>query len=168
MRKAIVRGCDHFRVIGQTQIVVGTEIDDRMRFAVVVKRGPRFGRAEELRLVQLDGPLPDMVPSREGRGRFQRILAVADKFFWGVFSPLKPPFFFWGGVPGFISIIGTCGVSHASWFLVRIAKEGDTAIALIIIRLSRPIRYGTGRTTSTNKKSRFNLARPNFAQERGF
>ena len=43
------------------------------------------------------------------------------------------------------------GVSHASWFLVRIANEGDAAIALIIIRLSRPVRYGTDRTTSTTK-----------------
>ena len=44
----LMRGRDHFRVIGQAEIIVGTKIDDRMRFAVVMERRPRFGRAEQL------------------------------------------------------------------------------------------------------------------------
>jgi hypothetical protein len=40
---------------------------------------PCFGRAEQLRLIQFDGPFPLMVPMGEGWGRFQRILAVADE-----------------------------------------------------------------------------------------
>jgi hypothetical protein len=44
-----------------------------------VKNGPRFGGAEKLRLVQLNGPLSDVVPSGKSRGRLQRIPAVANK-----------------------------------------------------------------------------------------
>src|SRR5687768_12299747 len=74
-----MRGCYHFRMVGQAEIIVGTEIDDRMRLAVIVEGSARFRRTEKLRLVQFDGPLPDMVPASEGRGWLQRVLAVADK-----------------------------------------------------------------------------------------
>jgi len=35
------------------------------------------------------------------------------------------------------------------------ANESDAAIALMIIRLSSPARYGSGRKTSTNKTGLF-------------
>jgi hypothetical protein len=46
--------------------------------------------------------------------------------------------------------------------------QGDLAMAVMVIRLSSPARYGNGRKTSINKTHRFNVARLNFAQERGF
>ena len=75
----LVRGRDHFRMIGEAEIIVGTEIDDRMRLAVVIQRRPRFGRAQHLRLVKFDGPFAHLMPAREGRRRLERILAVADE-----------------------------------------------------------------------------------------
>src|SRR5216117_3625720 len=77
--QSLVCSRDHLWVIGQPQVVVRTEIDDRMWFAVVIEGGPRLGWTKKLRFVQLNEPLPKMVPSSKGRWRFQGIFAVANK-----------------------------------------------------------------------------------------
>src|SRR5450755_2456936 len=43
--------------------------------------------------------------------------------------------------------------SNASWFLLTSRMKGDTAIALMTIRLSSPAGYGSGRKTSINKNN---------------
>ena len=50
--QSFVRGGDDFGVIGQSEIIVGTKIDDRVRLAVVMDRGPRIGCRQHFRLVQ--------------------------------------------------------------------------------------------------------------------
>src|ERR1041385_5041473 len=72
-------GGDYFRMIRQAEVVVGTEVDDRVRFAAVVKDGARFRRPEQLRLVQFDRPLTGLMPFRENRRRMKWIFAVPDE-----------------------------------------------------------------------------------------
>ena len=58
-----MRGRDDLGMIGEAEIIVGTEVDDRVRLAAVVQGRARFGWAEQLRFVELDRPFADLVPS---------------------------------------------------------------------------------------------------------
>ena len=86
------------------------------------------------------------MPAREGRGRLQRVLAVADEEiaqaeFAGIGFDRHT-----GIGLGLYSILfqlhkGDTRCSHASWFsLLTSRMKGDTAIALMAIRLSSPVR----------------------------
>jgi hypothetical protein len=44
--QSILGRSDHFGMVGQPKIIVGTKIDDRARFSVVGDVGARFGRRE--------------------------------------------------------------------------------------------------------------------------
>ena len=74
-----VGGGNDFRMVREAEVVVGTEIDDRVRFSTVVQGGARFRGGEHLRLVKFDGPFARLMPFRENRRRLQRVLAVPDK-----------------------------------------------------------------------------------------
>ena len=42
-----LRGCrNDFRVVRQAEIIIGAKVDDRFRFAFVLNRGARVGRAQ--------------------------------------------------------------------------------------------------------------------------
>ena len=71
-------GCgDDFGVIGQAEVIVGTMINDRERFPVVVDGGARFGGREKSWLVQFNGPRANMHPPGEAGRGLERIVALA-------------------------------------------------------------------------------------------
>ena len=52
-------------MIRQAEVIVGTEIDDGVRFAVIGDGGARIRGGEQLRLVEFDRPCPGLHPFRE-------------------------------------------------------------------------------------------------------
>ncbi len=101
--EGLARGGDHFGVIGQPEIIVGAEIDDGLRFAVVGDRGPRVGGGEQFRLVKFDRPRARLHPASESGGRLQRISSFGreeitqTKFGWIVAHKKTAPRDIWRG-----------------------------------------------------------------------
>src|SRR5687768_6315978 len=137
-----MRGRHHFRMVRLAEIIVRTEINDRMRFAVIIQGRPRFGRAQHRRLIEFDGPFAHLMPPGEGRRRLERVLTVADEevaqaeFAWIVLHRHAGI-----GLRLYYSILfqlhkGDTWRSHVPWFKLTSRMKGDTAIALMTIRLS--------------------------------
>ena len=54
--EGVARGGDHLGMIGEPEIIIGTEIDDGLRLAVVRDCRARVGRGTHLRFVKFDRP----------------------------------------------------------------------------------------------------------------
>src|SRR3954451_19938657 len=72
------RGYD-LGVIGEAEIIVRAEIDDRLRLAVVIDAGARFGTREKLGLVEFRSPFGLAHPGGEGRGGLKWIAGLASE-----------------------------------------------------------------------------------------
>src|SRR5690348_10549261 len=66
-------------MIGQPQIVIGAEINDALRPAVVGDGSPRVGGGAQLRFVKLDRPRSRLHPPSETRRRLERVAPFARK-----------------------------------------------------------------------------------------
>ena len=70
-------GLDHFRMIGQPEIVVGAKVDHRLRFAAVFDRSPHVRTAQHARLVEFRFPRAGLPPFRKAGRRLQQTVARA-------------------------------------------------------------------------------------------
>ena len=90
-------------MIGEAEVIVRTEIDDGLRFAVVGDGGARVGGGEQFRLVEFDRPCACLHPASESGGRLQRIAAFGReeitqaKFGWVVAHKKTAPRDIWRG-----------------------------------------------------------------------
>ena len=74
-----VRGRNHFGMIGEAKIIVGTEIDYRLRLALVFDSGARFRGGEQGGLVQFNGPRAKVHPPCEAGRGLKRIAGFASE-----------------------------------------------------------------------------------------
>ena len=65
---------DYIGMICQTEVVIGTKIDDRMRFAVVFDNRARVGCGKHFRLIEFAGPPAIAHPFGKCGGSLKRIL----------------------------------------------------------------------------------------------
>src|SRR5437763_14407109 len=72
-----VRCSDYLRVIGKAEIIVGAEINDRLRLATITNGGTSVSGGQEFWLIQLDRPRANSHPiSKTWRG-LKRIIGLA-------------------------------------------------------------------------------------------
>src|SRR6186713_2550858 len=64
-------------MIGQAKVIVGAEIDDRLRLAAVGDGGAGFGGGAQLGLVKFDRPRARLHPSGEAGRGLKRIASFA-------------------------------------------------------------------------------------------
>ena len=72
-----VGGGDDLGMIGEAEIIVGAEINDRARLAVITNRGARFGAGEQFRLIEFNRQCAGLHPAGKGWWSLQRIAAFA-------------------------------------------------------------------------------------------
>src|SRR2546430_15871133 len=75
--KRLVGSGDDLGMIGEAEIIVGTEINDRARLAVVTNRCARFGAGEQFRLIEFNRQSAGLHPAGKGWWSLQRIAAFA-------------------------------------------------------------------------------------------
>ena len=75
-REGLVGRGNHFRVIGQAEVIVGAKIDDRLRLAVVLNRSASVGRAEHVGLVKFRGPRYRVPAPFRKAGRWRKWIAT--------------------------------------------------------------------------------------------
>ena len=68
---------DDLGMIGEAEIVVGAEIDDRPGLAVVIDRCPGVGTGEQFRLIEFDRPCAGLHPAGKSWRSLQRVASFA-------------------------------------------------------------------------------------------
>src|SRR5437870_12645431 len=71
----VVRRRDDLGMIGEAEIIVGTKIDDGLRFAVVSNAGAGVRTGEQFRLIQFNRPRAGLHPGGETWRSLQRVAA---------------------------------------------------------------------------------------------
>src|SRR4051794_2015407 len=64
-------------MVRQAKVIVRAKIEDGVRLAVVIDRGPRLSRGHQFGFVQLDRPGAHAHPLGKARGSFERVAAFA-------------------------------------------------------------------------------------------
>src|SRR5436190_11273206 len=73
--ESFMRSGQHLWVIRKAEIIIRTEIDDRLRFALVINQSTRIRTGKQLGLVKFNRPRPDAHPVCKARWSLQRITA---------------------------------------------------------------------------------------------
>ena len=75
VKESLLSGGYDLGVIGQAEVIVGTEIDDGVWLALVLECGPGVGAPEHLRLIKLSRSAAGPNPLRKSGGCLKRVVA---------------------------------------------------------------------------------------------